>query len=52
MFPELELGCVPNKSTCSRNSTTELLCGRVGGAELEKVEQSSPKHALNIYNGM
>ena len=48
MFPELELNCVPNRSTCSRNSTVELLCGGVGGAELEKVEQSSPKQALKV----
>ena len=46
MFPELELNYVPNRSTCSRNSTVELLCGGVGGAELKKVEQSSPKQAL------
>jgi len=48
MFPELELNCVPNRSTCSRNSTMELLCGGVGGAELKKVEQSSPKQALTL----
>ena len=46
MFPELELNCVPNRSTCFRNSTVELLCGGVGRVELEKVEQSSPKQAL------
>ena len=46
MFLELELNCVRNRSTCSRNSTVELLCGEVGGAELGKVEQSSPKQAL------
>jgi len=45
MFPELELNRVPNRSTCSRNSTIELLCGGVGGVELEKVEQNSPKQA-------
>ena len=38
MFLELELNCVPNRSTCSRNSTVELLCGRVDGAELKKTE--------------
>ena len=48
MFLELELNCVLNRSTCSRNSTVELLCGGVGGAELKKVEQSSPKQALSI----
>jgi len=48
MFPELELNCVPNRSTCSRNSTVELLCGGVGGAELKKVEQSSPKQDLSF----
>jgi hypothetical protein len=31
-------------STCSTNSTVELLHGRVRGAELEKREQNSPKH--------
>jgi hypothetical protein len=35
-------------STCSTNSTVELLHGGVRGAELEKREQSSPKHALKI----
>ena len=52
MFPELELNCVPNRSTCSRNSTVELLCGGVDGAELKKVEQSSPKQALNMMTGV
>jgi hypothetical protein len=33
-------------STCSTNSTVELLHGGVRGAELKKREQSSPKHAL------
>jgi hypothetical protein len=33
-------------STCSMNSTVELPHGGVRGAELEKQEQSSPKHAL------
>jgi hypothetical protein len=43
---ELELGYVPNSATCSTNSIVELLYDGVGGAELKKLEQSSPKHAL------
>jgi len=41
---ELELGCV---STCSRNSTVDLLHDGVGGAELEKLEERRPKQALS-----
>ena len=48
MFPELGLNYVPNRYTCSRNSIVELLCDGVGGAELKKTEQSSPKQAHNI----
>jgi hypothetical protein len=50
MFLELELDCVSNSITCSINSTTELLHDEVGGAELQKREQNSPKHPLN--NGL
>ena len=51
MFLELELNCVPNRSTCYRNSTVELLCGKVGEAELKKIEQSSPKQPLKRGTG-
>jgi hypothetical protein len=37
-------------STCSTNSTVELLHGGVRGAELEKREQSSPKHPLHVMS--
>jgi hypothetical protein len=50
MFLELELGCVSNSTTCSINSTAELLRDEVGGTELQKRERSSPKHLLN--NGL
>ena len=44
---ELELDCVPNRINCSsRNFTVELPYGGVGGAELKKLEQKSPKQAL------
>jgi len=49
MFLELELNCVPYRFTCSRNSTVELLCGGVGGAELQKQERNSTKHPLNEH---
>ena len=45
-FLELVLGSVPNSTTCSTNSTVELLHGGVGGAELQKLERSSPKLSL------
>jgi len=35
-FLELEQTCVPNSTTCSTNSTVDLLHGRVYGAELKK----------------
>ena len=43
-FACMELGCVPNSTTCSTNATVELLHGRVRGAELEKQKRSSAKH--------
>jgi hypothetical protein len=46
-FLELEQSCVPNSTTCSTNSTVELLHGGVRGAELEKREWSSAKHPLS-----
>jgi hypothetical protein len=45
-FLELEQSCVSNSTTCSTNSTVDLLHGGVRGAELEKRERSSPKHPL------
>ena len=48
-FLKLEQGCVPNSTFCSTNSTVELLHGGVRGAELQKLEQSSPKHLLNQF---
>ena len=46
---ELELDCVPNRINCSsKNFTVELPHGGVGGAELKKLEQNSPKQILNI----
>jgi hypothetical protein len=36
IFLRLELGCMPNSTTCSTNSIVELLYNRVGGAELKK----------------
>jgi len=35
-FLDLEQSCVPNSTTCSTNSTVELLYGGVRKAELEK----------------
>jgi hypothetical protein len=46
---ELELGCVPNSTTCSTNSTVKLLYGGVDGAELQKQERSSPIHPLVFF---
>jgi len=41
---ELELDCVPNRiNYSSRNFTVELPHGGVGGAELKKLKQNSPK---------
>lgn len=37
---------MPNRPICSSNFRVELLYGEVGGAELEKLEQTSPKQAL------
>jgi hypothetical protein len=48
-FPELELGCVPNSTTCSTNSIVELLRDGVGGVELQKREQAVPNTPLYIY---
>ena len=45
-FLKLEQSCVPNGTSCSTNSTVELLHGRVRGAELQKLKQSSAKHPL------
>jgi hypothetical protein len=36
---------------CSKNSIVELLLGGVGGAELKKPKQSSPKQALSDSSG-
>jgi len=47
-FLKLEQSCMPNSTSCSTNSTVELLHGGVRGAELQKLEQSSPKHPLII----
>jgi hypothetical protein len=49
-FLELEQSCVPNSTTCSTNSTAELLYGGVRGAELEKRQRSSPKHPHRLQN--
>ena len=40
---------MPNSHTCSRNSIVELLYGGVNGAELKKLEQSSPKQTLILF---
>jgi hypothetical protein len=45
-FLELEQSGVPNSTTCSTNSTVELLHSGVRGAEMEKRERSSNKHSL------
>jgi hypothetical protein len=38
VFLERDLVCAPNWTSCSRNSTIELLHGEIGGAELKKLE--------------
>jgi hypothetical protein len=48
-FLELEQSCMPNSTTCSTNSTTELLHGRIREEELKKQERSSYKHPLSSY---
>jgi hypothetical protein len=50
LFLELEQSCVPNSTTCSTNSTAELLHGGVRGVELEKRQRSSPKHLNRLQN--
>jgi hypothetical protein len=42
LFLELELDFVPNSSTCSTNSTVELLHGKVCGAELKNRSGAVP----------